>query len=249
MNPTALFGTTAGIAAWSMLSAQSVPKMHEKKSSVALVRLDPGLKDDAAYPGLRFQYFPESISDSRSINYSQKQVPGGSLPLYQWINGGERTISFTATFSTDVDISLDSGYVDEIKSLGLEDRNVDIKAALIWLRSYMAPFYLKDRMLPPPKLLLWIPGSGIGLMGGAIEGQSGNQVDSVVCVMTQCDIEMKAFFPSGTPRFATVQLAFAQVPQVGGIVTFPGWVEDLTLDNAISDGVGFDGGYKLTPKT
>lgn len=51
----------------------------------------------------RFQYFPESVSDSKQVSYQPKEVPGGSLPLYQWTNSGERTISFTAFLTTDID--------------------------------------------------------------------------------------------------------------------------------------------------
>lgn len=51
----------------------------------------------------RFQYYPDSIQDTKAVNYQSKEVPGGSLPLYQYTNSGERQISFTAIFTTDVD--------------------------------------------------------------------------------------------------------------------------------------------------
>lgn len=245
----------AGVAAFSLMTAGAVPKMHEKKSSASLIRLDPGLKDDPAWPGLRFQYYPASISDTKAVNYSQKTIPGGSIPLYQWINGGERIISFTAMFSSDIDLSLESdavgagSLVDEVKSNGLEDRNVDVKAALIWLRSFMLPMYLPSGTLPPPKALLRLPGTGIGLMGGAFEGHSEERYDSVACVMSQCDIEIKALFPSGTIRLASVQLGFTQVAQLGGVVRFPGWYEDGIMETAYKEGVGFEAGYNLRPKT
>lgn len=51
----------------------------------------------------RFQYYPESVADSKQVGYQPKEVPGGSLPLYQWTTSGERTISFTAFLTTDID--------------------------------------------------------------------------------------------------------------------------------------------------
>jgi hypothetical protein len=244
----------AGVAAYSLMTAGAVPKMHERKRSASLVRLEPGLKDDPAFPGLRFQYYPASISDTKAVTYSQKAVPGGSLPLYQWINGGERVISFTAMFSSDIDLSLTSdavgagSLVDEVKANGVEDRNVDVRAALVWLRSFMLPMYLPSGTLPPPKAILQLPGTGIGLMGGAVNGQTEAMNDSVVCVMNQCDVEIKASFPSGTIRLAAVQLGFAQVPQRGGVVAFPGWYEDSIMEEAYTEGVGDTGGYNLRPK-
>ena len=49
----------------------------------------------------RLQYFPESISDSRSANYEAKDIPGSSHPIYQWVSSGERTLSFTAVFTQE----------------------------------------------------------------------------------------------------------------------------------------------------
>lgn len=43
-----------------------------------------------------FQYYPETISDSRGVSYSSRDVLGGSHPIYQWTHGSERTISFSA---------------------------------------------------------------------------------------------------------------------------------------------------------
>lgn len=243
----------AGVAAYSLMTAGAVPKMHEKKSYAALVMLDPGT-DEPLYPGLRFQYFPASISDTKAVNYAQKAVPGGSLPLYQWINGGERVISFTTTFSSDIDLSLTSdavgagSLVDEVKDNGIEDRNVDVAAALVWLRRMVLPGYSPTRVYPPPKLWLWLPNTGIGAAGGFDEFQVWG-ADGLICVMTQCDIEYKAFFPSGTPRLATVQLAFSQIPQRSGVVRFPGeYYPDRGLEQVVKEGL-VAGGYNLRPKS
>jgi hypothetical protein len=42
-----------------------------------------------------FQYNPERISDKRSVNYATLNTPGLLMPIRQYTQGGERTISFT----------------------------------------------------------------------------------------------------------------------------------------------------------
>jgi hypothetical protein len=185
-----------------------------------------------------FQYYPETISDTKAVNYQQKEIFGGSLPLYQFITSGERLISFSVTFTCDVDLlnandqSASTELYQRLKNAGQERRNVDIRAAIMWLRGYMLPSYqdtsiqaqLNDTTggtqltLAPKKLVLSMPGTGIGYAGGD-DRLCGP--DSIICLMTQCDVTLEALFPSGLPRAATVQLAFAQIGQVKGAVSFP----------------------------
>jgi len=177
---------------------------------------------------VRFQYFPETFSDTKSVNYQTKEVPGGSLPIYQWISSGERTISFNAFFSSDVDLLLDtvvddpklpSAIAERLKAIGVAGRNVDIRAAIAWLRQYLFPNYDSARTHAPNKLRLFIPGSGIGVAGGSPDGAVSP--DAINCVMTQCEVSYDAFFPTGLPRLATVQIVLAQTAQTGGVVRFP----------------------------
>lgn len=243
-----------------------------KKTDAYLVELGsddrPSVKNGKPIT-LAFQYFPDTVSDTKAINYQQKEIPGGSLPLYQWINGGERLISFTAFFSSDVDLvtaSSPSGKIasllgqggnitDRLRSAGEARRNVDIRSAVAWLRRYMLPSYSSDQReantvgvpltYSPSKLLLVLPGSGIGIAGG--ESAFSASWDSVLCVMTQCDVNYEKFFPSGLPRIASVSLAFAQVPQLGGFVSFPR--RGPNMDSAlINEGEEFFFGYTLDPK-
>jgi hypothetical protein len=208
------------------------------------------------------QYFPETVSDSKAVNYQQKEIFGGSLPLYQWISGGERLISFTATFTCDVDLLDPNSYENRenlfqrLKNAGEARRNVDIRAAIVWLRGYILPTYLESTTdtqnentkgghaltIAPRKLLLSMPGTGIGLAGGD-DGQSGQ--DSIPALMTQCEVSHEAFFPSGLPRITTVQLAFAQIGQLKGAVTFPS--RTPFYDDA-RKGRGIFLGYNFPPK-
>jgi hypothetical protein len=234
-----------------------------RRGEVYLVELD---RDDRPLDGKtssgqtprdtrrKFQYFPESLTDGKAVNWQPKEIPGGSLPIYQYINSGERTISFTAVFTTDVDhrsfegvapAPVGKGFVssnketqenqyfaarERLKAAGAWDRNAYIPGALAWLRRFLLPRYGESGQVgvpltePPRKLLLVIPGSGIHFNGG-LGGFSSE--DSMHGIMTQCEIVYEAFFPSGNPRIATAALAFAEIPQSGGRVSFPQVTDQL----------------------
>lgn len=221
----------AGLASLASMVGSSI---SEKRSLAYLTELKPG--DDTPVSTQAFQYFPESLSDSKSVNWTPKEIPGGSLPLYQWSSSGERSISFTAYFSTDIDQNpdgvltntTDPAYTRQrLESTGQLQRNVDVRSAVTWLRQYMLPKYTSHHTLPPPKLLLYLPKSGIGIAGG--ETPVTNQSpDTVLCVMTQCEITWEKFFPSGNARIASVALSFAQVPQYQGVVSFPQVGDQMT---------------------
>lgn len=224
---------------------------------------------------LRFQYFPESWSDNKAVNWASKEIPGASLPLYQFVAGGERTISFTAFFTSDVDLhatgrffgsptgtslAVTKNLVTEqrLSKSGVTRRNVDVKSALVWLRALLLPSYSTQGNVlnvpltrPPRTLLLTIPNSGIGLMGGDFPSL---QHDSILCIMNQCDITIEQFWPSGAPRLAQVGLAFVQVAQnpANNTILFPGassemhkvWMEGGRTPIDGGDGKAF-WGYKL----
>ena len=215
--------------------------LSEKRSMATLISLLPDSdKPDTAQA---FQYFPETISDNKAVNWQTKEIPGGSLPIYQWVASGERTVSFTAQFSSDIDIVLlgETGAINiqlaktRLKNTGTEERNVDVRSAVAWLRQYMLPSYdsVGQRTIPPPKLKLRLPQSGIGLAGGDSLATS-QDADVILCVMTSCDVTWEKFFATGNPRLASVSLAFAQIPQYQGVVSFPHRSKAMTA--ATNDG-------------
>lgn len=212
----------AGLA--SLASKIGQTTQQTPQSAVYLITLNP--QTDSPTFAATLQYFPESLSDSKSVSWQAKEIPGGSLPMYQWTGSGERTISFTAQFSSDVDYlaARSPDALDlrtRLRNAGQRNYNVDIRSAVVWLRSHMLPTYDKSgRSVAPPKILLYIPKSGIGLAGGSTPVTQQN-VDAIVCVMTQCEVTWEKFFTSGAPRLAQVSLAFAQVPQYKGQVQFP----------------------------
>lgn len=234
----ALLGLTQGL----------FQQVSERRADVCLFELHE--KDDSIEGSpLAFQYFPESMTDSKAVNYQQKEIPGGSLPLYQWVSSGERLLSFTAMFTTDMNVieapeAIQQGVYGDRRSL-------DVRAAILWLRRFQMPRYTatgsgpitstlqnanatpQHRTFAPRKLRLFIPNSGIGLAGG---GRSAADIsdDAVNCVMTQCEVTYQSWFPNGLPQIAEVQLSFAEVPQVGGRVYFPGASQEI--DTLVREG-------------
>jgi hypothetical protein len=144
---------------------------------------------------------------------------GSPLPLYQWVNGSERSISFTTVFSRDMsgDIGVD---VEEDKF------NVDVDAAIAWLRMLSHNDYgqigsVSDAALPPP--VLWICGLGTSPKSGMRFGYNSqvkapyvnNAASGVYCLMTECGAERTNWFQDGTTRYADVSLSFVETMQIG----------------------------------
>lgn len=241
----------------STLATSLNAQINERTSDCALLELGPD--DSPTGDNQVFQYYPETIQDSKPVTYQTKEIFGGSLPLYQFTSGGERTISFSVVFTCDVDL-LGSGSPTEVyqrlKAAGQERRNVDIRAAIMWLRQYVLPRYEDAQVenqlgsnsggtqltFAPAKLLLSMPGTGIGFYGGD-SGVAGD--DTIRCHMSQCDVTLEALFPSGLPRAATVQLAFVQEAQTGGSITFPGRTSNY---DRIRKGRTGTLGYNFPPK-
>lgn len=183
---------------------------------------------DTAIP---FQYWPESVQDSRGSNWNPKDISGGSHPIYQWASGGERVISFTAVFTTDTDpgdklMELFQGGLygtgmspyeamkaQPLNGLELGIRDIDLRCVVSWLRYYTYPTYGNGedlRVYEPPKALLIMPNTGIGYDG----------VDHITTVMTQCDVTYEAFFTSGFPRIMEVSMEFKETVQSSQRVRF-----------------------------
>lgn len=240
-------------AVQSIASALAVHHQRQKEDAV-LIDLANGSDKQLRDRAFKLQYFPDTVSDTKTVNYTPKDVPGGSLPIYQWVSSGERTIAFTAVFTSDVDpvYIVREGLEESIRSEGTQRDIVDIRSAITWLRRFVLPTYSGESGLgvtPPKKLLLVMPNSGIGLYGGGSSngpGPLGGNQDSIVCVMTQCDVQLEAFFPSGAPRVASVQLGFAQIPQYNGQVEFPGI--SAGMEAAVDGNRGVTIGYRLPAK-
>lgn len=166
-----------------------------------------------------FQYFPETINDTKAPEYARRPVPGGSHPIVQFIHGGERVISFTAMFTqakSPEDVGFLTALLNGDFNLSLNDdtkhnNQGGIPAAIAWLRSFTYPEYLDTGAAkPPPAAVIYLPNSGI--VG------SGEYLDSLVGVMTECNVIYEAFHRNGAPRLAAVSLSFVEIVQ-----TSPAW--------------------------
>jgi len=242
----------------SSLSSVISPREDKKIAMVTLIDLN---EDGSPNLDTRqsFQYFPETISDHRSVEWVTKNVVGGSHPIYQWVYGSGRTLSFEAIFTTDNAPQSQSGaegIAATIENIGTTISNVTknplgaaisavkgksenrwnlgvpgdpnsagVEAALAWLRSKTYPKFQGRVAKAPPIMLLVLPNSGI------TSGVAGLEIaDAVPVIMNSCDIQYEAFFRTGQPRVATVNLQFSEIIQVGT----KGWgfVDRSKIDSA-----------------
>jgi hypothetical protein len=222
----------------NILSALTQFPQEDKLARAYLQPIDlapgelPPWSTHLAGSAIAFQYWPESIQDSRSVEWNPRNIPGGSHPIYQWTHGGERRISFTSVFTTDtapaeellaatradiVGFEQRSPYAlqADVPLSGLEigKRDIDLRVVVAWLRWFTYPTYGTGddlRAYEPAKALLVLPNTKLG----------HNGTDYIVTVMTQCDITYEAWFPSGFPRIMEVSLEFAEVVQTSQRVRF-----------------------------
>ena len=127
-----------------------------------------------------------------------------------------RQISFSAVFSRDLRVreELDKPFKNMVDNDRNKKYSRDIRGAVSRLRAFCYPEYREiDGVLvaqAPPTAELWLEGLALGHDGG----------DMVHVVMTQCGVAYERAFESGVPRAATVQLAFSEIAQRGGEVSF-----------------------------
>lgn len=149
-----------------------------------------------------FQYWPESLSDSQPVNYAVKEIPGGSHPLYQYVGGGERTISFDAVFTSEVEDPAEARRA----AIPSSRYSVDIRAAVARIESFKQPSYQlggnNGRVIPPSRLVLVMPGTNLGRE----EGVS----DEILVVLKDVSWSYESWFPNGVPRVVTASMTFAE---------------------------------------
>lgn len=194
-------------------------KVSKKASEVIIAPLDRYGKIDSDLGGAKvLQYWPESLTDSENSNWQAKDIPGSPRPLYQWISGGERPLSFTTLFSRDMDGEIGVDFEED-------KHNVDIDAAIAWLKLLKSSDYeaVQDMNMAVAPPVLWLQFSGTKLGYNHAAPQAGNYTleSGVYCILESVEPEYRSWFPSGTPRLASCALAFKEVIQVGsGVYPF-----------------------------
>jgi len=167
---------------------------------------------------LHFQYWPQSLQDDYQVEYAEHAIPGGSHPLYQWVGGRGRTITFEAVFTAEINTTRTS-LSQPLAGLGgplatgaaagflpSTPYTVDVAAALSKIRSWMLPKYGKGGRLgetdPPKILMLVFPNTKL----------AGNS-DLITVILRSAPVTYESWYPNGQPRIATVQLTFNEIVQ------------------------------------
>lgn len=192
-----------------------------------------------------FQYWPETIQDSRGSEWNAKPIPGGSHPIYQWTHGGERRISFTAMFTTDT--APEESELGPVSRGVLDERLFPTAGGLLEPGDLggvpyeregnpLSGIELGTRDVDLRAVVSWLrwytypyydeeagwkaiePAKCLLVMPNMGLGFGG--YDHITCVMTQCDVTYEACFESGFPRLIEVSLEFAEVVQEGSRVRF-----------------------------
>lgn len=74
--------------------------------------------DNSGYNQFKFQMNPDEIEDKGSPNYAKHDIPGQNRPLYQFVSGGSREISFALHFFyADRDRTTTRGYIETLRTL------------------------------------------------------------------------------------------------------------------------------------
>jgi len=181
---------------------------------------------------LKFQYWPETVTESMSSEWAEKSIFGGTHPIYQWVRCSGRQISFSALFTTDA--SIQAGGEEKLGgflSTGVEKdkRTPDLEVIYRALQVLRLPYYDPNTrdVSPPPMTLLVLEGAPLAWPESISTPAAG-----IPSVMTQCEIEHRAFFPHGELRMFSVSFSFNEIIQWGGgqfVSRDMSWIGDSPL--------------------
>ncbi len=162
---------------------------------------------------LVFQYWPASLQDDYQVEYAEHNIPGGTHPLYQWVGGRGRTISFQAVFTSEINTTHATlGARVPAHFTPSRQYTVDIAAAVQKIQAWMRPKYgdggTKGETSPPKMLKLAFPGTKLGGQG------SGSDVINVI--LRNAPVTYEGWFPNGQPRYVVIDLTFSEIVQSGG---------------------------------
>lgn len=191
----------------------------EELAQVYIVAFKKNGSEDNDIGTWALQYWPESVTISQDVNYATKDILGGSHPLRQFLNLGDRVLGFTAEFSRDLQGEvIDSTMVEAPGKVSRSRFNVDIAAAHTWIESLKLPKYGPATSLgefePPPLLWVVFPKSRFGMARGFS--------DAFQSLLVSTTIRVDSWFPDGTIRHSQVDMAFAEVVQTADGISFFG---------------------------
>jgi len=230
-------------------SVASVVRGNAVKTAVAsLFELNPQddtlAVDGKGLRGIQFQYFPENISISRAVDYQVKDVLGGSHPIYQWLTGTEKAISFKAQFTSDeptygYDLGAQDSVLAGVENLGAAIGGLvrnplstaialgrpiaqsryqfNLQKAANYLLSLTYPEYdqnINQSSRVKPPPKLFLHFPNMG-MSTKYNATNNYDYNGMYVLLRSCDIEFTSFFRNGEPRTMEISLSFIETVQVG----------------------------------
>lgn len=187
------------------LSAQ---RAEEKRAAAELSGQKSGNlnQEDRFNAPLPFQFFPETIQDTRTVDLPETSILSFSDKFMLGYQPSTREISFTLRFAQERWALPGGALVDWDKY------NFDVAVSLQAMRSFTYPIGTFDSgglnstvgvgFLAQP-VRLFLPGTRIGIL-----------TDYIIGIMRQYSITYKAFFPDGTPRVADMEVSFVETPLI-----------------------------------
>jgi hypothetical protein len=166
---------------------------------------------------IEFQFNPTQLSDKRSVTYSTLNAPGLLMPVRQYAQGGDRTISFTVRIDSVFDGPVDAAIPFE------KDEDGSITPELNKYRAFLYPqredwdtatasfvplFGQEERFRAPPRARF-----GFG------EGTGTKQPRVIDCVVTDIAITELLFNRELAPLRADVAVTLVELVPYEGRVT------------------------------
>jgi hypothetical protein len=201
------------------------------------LRPNSGLKPTAQISDVFvFQFWPQQVQDNYTPNYSTKNIPGASHPIFQWTSGSGRDISFTAQFVSELQENssaltgntrgTNSGFQSRIRNSSAANTSekvfnaagalllpssrytVNVSAAIAALQQYLYPSYGSNNQGGP----VAPPKKLILVLPNTSLGRARG-ADGVLCILRSAPVTQEAYFPSGELRSASLSLRFSEIVQ------------------------------------
>jgi hypothetical protein len=160
---------------------------------------------------LFFQFFPETISDNRSLEIANVSVPFYTNPLPTFVSSSIRMISFSVDFAQEK-WNAPKGQTRDIAKW--DKHNFNVGVVMQALRGFCYPISVGTFLFPQP-IILNLPGTRIG-----IDPSEGVPSDSIMCIMKGYSAIRKSFFPDGQVRVGSMQLDFQEFTQADNRMLF-----------------------------
>lgn len=159
---------------------------------------------------VEFQYNPAQISDKRSVNYATLNAPGLIMPVRQYSQGGDRTISFTVRID-GLFQGLESGTVDNDHRIARDEAG-SITPELNKYRAFLYPKTESWQGANGSFVPLYAEMQQFASPPACLFGFGGRVID---CIVTEINITELLFNPSLAPLRADVSVTLVEATPYG----------------------------------